>query len=142
MSRHTVPADVHKCPGVGSDADGWREGCDDCLRRIGEPAMPDRVWWMSPPAVVVFWCEAHIPVVSSLPVDPPGQGLSVGASAPADAFPAAVSGQDAPAIAAWEEGITALSAQAGAYLRVHIINKTPGAADASTPAPGAGGSHE
>jgi len=56
-----LPADVHKCSGLGSDAEGWREGCEDCLRRLAPPAQRDRVWWMSPPAVVAFWCESHIP---------------------------------------------------------------------------------
>ena len=61
MSRHTLPADVARCAGVGSDADGWREGCDDCLRRLAPPVDPGRVLRMSPPAIVAFWCEVHIP---------------------------------------------------------------------------------
>jgi len=53
----TLPADYARCPGVGSDAEGWREGCETCLRRTSPPADPERVWMMSPPAVVAFWCE-------------------------------------------------------------------------------------
>ena len=61
MTRHTLPADVARCVGSGSDADGWRDGCDDCLRRLAPPVDPERVLRMSPPAVVAFWCEGHIP---------------------------------------------------------------------------------
>ncbi len=53
----TLPTDVARCPGVGSDAEGWREGCETCLRRTSPPADPERVWMMSPPALVAFWCE-------------------------------------------------------------------------------------
>ena len=54
----TLPNDKERCPGVGSDAEGWREGCDDCLRRTA--ARPDYVWMMTPPAVIVFECESRI----------------------------------------------------------------------------------
>ena len=30
----TLPNDVARCAGVGSDEEGWREGCDDVARRI------------------------------------------------------------------------------------------------------------
>jgi hypothetical protein len=56
----TLPADVARCPGVGSDSEGWREGCSDCLRRTDRTDHP-RVSHMAPPAVVVFWCEFHTP---------------------------------------------------------------------------------
>jgi hypothetical protein len=51
----TLPADTARCAGIGSDADGWREGCLGCLRRAatGEP--------MEPPTIIVFRCEFHIP---------------------------------------------------------------------------------
>jgi hypothetical protein len=29
----TLPADIARCPGVGSDSEGWREGCESCARR-------------------------------------------------------------------------------------------------------------
>ena len=51
--RAKLPYDVARCPGVGSDADGWREGCDRCLRRISSGG---RVH-MAPPPIIVFWCE-------------------------------------------------------------------------------------
>lgn len=50
-------ADVARCPGDGSDAEGWREGCETCLRRTSLPASPDRVWLMDPPPVIAFECE-------------------------------------------------------------------------------------
>jgi len=53
----TLPADIARCPGAGSDAEGWREGCEHCLRRTSPPADQDRVLWMQPPAVIVFECE-------------------------------------------------------------------------------------
>jgi hypothetical protein len=51
----TLPADIARCPGVGSDSEGWREGCESCAHRTatGEP--------MTPPAIIAFWCEFHIP---------------------------------------------------------------------------------
>jgi hypothetical protein len=57
----TLPADVHRCPGSGSDEEGWREGCEACLRRTSPPADPERVWMMQPPAIIAFWCEYEIP---------------------------------------------------------------------------------
>lgn len=50
--------DIARCPGVSNDADGWREGCEDCLRRTAP--RPDPAWWMTPPAVIVFECESRI----------------------------------------------------------------------------------
>lgn len=48
-----------RCPGSGSYEDGkwhWREGCDDCQRRI--------LWagegWMDPPPIIAFECEYRI----------------------------------------------------------------------------------
>lgn len=53
-----LPADVARCAGSGSDAEGWREGCEDCRRRT--TGSGDRIVWMSPPLIVVFECEARI----------------------------------------------------------------------------------
>ena len=55
----SLPADVARCHGYGSDGD-WREGCDDCLRRTSPPVDPERVWRMTPPAIIVFECEYRI----------------------------------------------------------------------------------
>jgi hypothetical protein len=55
-----LPNDVARCPGVGDDVEGFREGCDDCLRRTSPPNDPMRVWMMSPPAIIVFECEYRI----------------------------------------------------------------------------------
>lgn len=47
------------CPGSGSYEDGkwhWREGCDDCQRRLwmsGEG-------WIDPPPIIAFECEYRI----------------------------------------------------------------------------------
>ena len=53
----TIPADIARCPGVGSDSEGWRDGCDVCLRRTAAPTDHPRVSHMQPPAVMVFECE-------------------------------------------------------------------------------------
>jgi len=51
-----LPNDVARCDGVGSDEEGWREGCDECMRRLSPPAS-DRVWMMEPPPIIAFFCE-------------------------------------------------------------------------------------
>ena len=61
MSRNTLPNDVARCYGVGSEEDGqwtWREGCERCLRRTAP--QPEIVRWMEPPAIVAFECESLI----------------------------------------------------------------------------------
>ena len=55
-----LPSDVARCPGVGSDEEGWREGCETCLRRTSPSPDPERVLMMSPPPVISFWCEHQI----------------------------------------------------------------------------------
>jgi hypothetical protein len=57
--RNWLPSDVARCKGVQSDGQ-WRDGCEDCLRRTAPPIDPERVLMMSPPAIVVFECEARI----------------------------------------------------------------------------------
>lgn len=54
-----IPDDVARCRGVG-DPDDWREGCEDCARRLTPPG--DRSPWLEPPPIIVFWCDFHIPV--------------------------------------------------------------------------------
>ena len=51
----TLPNDIARCDGVGSDEEGWREGCETCLRRTASRG--DRVVMMSPPPIMAFWCE-------------------------------------------------------------------------------------
>lgn len=53
----TLPHDIARCRGVGNDAEGWREGCETCLRRT-DPVKPHP--WMNhitPPAIIAFECE-------------------------------------------------------------------------------------
>ena len=56
----TLPADVSRCAGVGSDAEGWREGCEDCLRRTSPPIDHPWVSHISPPEIIVFFCPYYI----------------------------------------------------------------------------------
>lgn len=57
--RTTLPNDVARCAGVGDDVNGWREGCETCLRRT-DPGYGERVVHMAPPPIIVFECEALI----------------------------------------------------------------------------------
>lgn len=54
----TLPHDVARCQGVGSDAEGWRDGCDDCLRRTSTGG--DYTPHIAPPPIIVFECEYRI----------------------------------------------------------------------------------
>lgn len=56
----TLPNDIARCPGAGSDAEGWREGCDTCARRTAGGG--DYVAWMEPPKIIAFECEFLIEV--------------------------------------------------------------------------------
>ena len=51
----TLPKDFAKCRGVGSDDEGWREGCEQCLRLTTQPG--DHQSWIEPPAIIAFECE-------------------------------------------------------------------------------------
>ena len=51
-----LPNDVARCVGSGNDEEGWREGCDVCLRRLS-PATGDHVSHIAPPLIIVFECE-------------------------------------------------------------------------------------
>jgi len=53
-----LPDDVARCAGVGEKED-WREGCEDCLRRTSQVIGGIGVH-MSPPPIIVFWCDYHI----------------------------------------------------------------------------------
>lgn len=54
-----LPNDVARCAGVGSDEEGWREGCESCARRLAASSS-DVTAWMLPPAIIAFWCECRI----------------------------------------------------------------------------------
>ena len=57
----TLPNDVARCPGVGSEEEGWREGCEDCYRRTSKPHQNSMRWvWMEPPPIIAFECEFRI----------------------------------------------------------------------------------
>lgn len=57
-----LPPDIARCPGVGypsedqPGATDWREGCETCLRRTA-PIESEHTETMTPPAIIVFWCE-------------------------------------------------------------------------------------
>ena len=52
----TLPHDFDRCPGDGSDDEGWREGCEDCLRRTA----PGGDQHIKPPPIIAFECEYRI----------------------------------------------------------------------------------
>ncbi len=57
--KKTILADdIARCDGVGNDQAGWREGCEDCLRRTAP--RPEMTTHMEPPAIIAFECEWRI----------------------------------------------------------------------------------
>lgn len=56
----TLPADVSRCSGVGSDADGWLKECEDCLRRTSPPIDHPWVSYMQPPPEIGWICPYYI----------------------------------------------------------------------------------
>jgi len=54
---NTLPNDIARCDGVGSDdpEEGWRDGCETCLRRTSTRA--ERSIIMEPPPIIAFECE-------------------------------------------------------------------------------------
>jgi len=53
-----LPNDVARCRGEGSDAEGWREGCESCLRRLsGDRPAGEFSSWIEPPPIIAFQCE-------------------------------------------------------------------------------------
>jgi len=50
-----LPSDYARCKGVGNDMEGWRDGCEHCLRRTSR-AIPNSTW-IEPPGHIVFMCE-------------------------------------------------------------------------------------
>lgn len=51
--------DDARCPGVGDELDGWREGCEDCLRRTTPPSGHHQQW-MQPELIIVFMCPWYM----------------------------------------------------------------------------------
>lgn len=47
--------DVARCEGVGSDAEGWREGCETCLRRTS-PGRKQYQAYLIPEDIIAFEC--------------------------------------------------------------------------------------
>ena len=45
--------DFERCEGYY--AEGWREGCETCLRRLAD--RPAGCKMIQPPAIIAFWCE-------------------------------------------------------------------------------------
>jgi hypothetical protein len=53
---NTLPNDIARCN--GHYAEGWREGCETCLRRTAP--RPEIYYLMSPPLILAFECESLI----------------------------------------------------------------------------------
>ncbi len=64
----TLRNDEARCPGVGfpsEDEPGqtdWREGCENCARRLSPVRAGRVVNVIEPPPIIAFWCEWHIPM--------------------------------------------------------------------------------
>jgi hypothetical protein len=56
---NTLPNDVTRCEGVGDwdwkEGWGWREGCENCLRRTAPRNGVNS--FIEPPKIIAFWCE-------------------------------------------------------------------------------------
>jgi hypothetical protein len=53
-----LPNDDARCNGYGSDEDGWRKGCEICVRRTAP--RPGVYSLIPPPATVAFQCPRLI----------------------------------------------------------------------------------
>ena len=56
MTARKLPNDVARCSGEVNDADEWRKGCEDCLRRTDRSTFPLQNW-MAPPPLVDGECQ-------------------------------------------------------------------------------------
>jgi hypothetical protein len=65
---NTLPNDIARCDGYY--AEGWREGCETCLRRTA-PRSED-CQMVAPPPIIAFECEFLIepPMQAKLVIDP------------------------------------------------------------------------
>ena len=56
MKPETLPNDIARCNGYGSDdsEEGWREGCETCLRRTAP--RPEYFPMIAPPPIIIFEC--------------------------------------------------------------------------------------
>lgn len=55
-----LPYDVARCAGVGSDIDGWRDGCESCARRLAGPTENGRTIFIAPSEIIDSCCRNHI----------------------------------------------------------------------------------
>lgn len=55
-SLPSLPDDIARCAGVGNDEEGWREGCETCLRRLA----PGGHSHFMPPPIIAFFCSHQI----------------------------------------------------------------------------------
>jgi hypothetical protein len=53
--KASLSGDFARCEGVGNESEGWREGCDTCLRRTSPRT--ERVSMIAPPPIIAFECE-------------------------------------------------------------------------------------
>lgn len=37
--RTKLPNDVARCAGIGDDAEGWHDDCEDCMRKVSSTAV-------------------------------------------------------------------------------------------------------
>ena len=55
-----LPYDIARCQGSGNDITGWRDGCENCLRRTADVPKDRPVQFMDPPKLIVFECPSLI----------------------------------------------------------------------------------
>jgi hypothetical protein len=56
IAVRALPFDVARCSGVGSDEEGWREGCDVCFRRLSPGDEVAQVY-IEPPEISESKCK-------------------------------------------------------------------------------------
>jgi len=53
-SKNSLANDMARCNGSGDDIEGWREGCETCLRRTAP--RPEIYSMFIPPSITTFDC--------------------------------------------------------------------------------------